>query len=85
MPEIQVTCETATHICTCNAQKCAPGETCDKLGANAVCACNSGPACTDKQVCCPTGCKYVDTDEANCGGCNRKCGPGQTCTNGTCV
>lgn len=80
-----VSCNTANHVCQCDAATCNKGEICIKSGPNAVCSCNGAAACSAGSTCCNSGCVNPMTDVNNCGGCGRKCGLGQLCSNGTCV
>lgn len=41
-------------------------------------------SCGARQTNCGGTCVELSTDEANCGGCNIRCGTGQTCTGGFC-
>ena len=79
-----VSCNSALHLCVCEGSTCKQGEACSKEGPKALCSCNGGAACPTGSICCGTGCKNPLTDEDNCGGCGRSCGPAQTCNNGAC-
>lgn len=74
----------ASHGCVCDGQTCKMGEVCVKQGANTVCSCNGGAVCATGQDCCPSGCKDLQADAANCGACGNACATGQTCTAGVC-
>jgi hypothetical protein len=79
-------CNTTTGVCSCSGTTCDPGEACIKSGPSSVCRCNGTTDCTSGQTCCPTtGCKNLQTDSANCGGCGKVCPTGTTCTAGSCV
>jgi hypothetical protein len=79
-------CESSTGLCSCDGTACVPGEACVKKQGNNVCSCNGGDACTAGRVCCqsPAGCKDLDTDKDNCGGCGHACPKGQNCSAGQC-
>lgn len=79
-------CNTASHLCMCDAVACKVGEVCLKEGNKAVCSCNGSAACVSGSICCPSaGCVNPQTDKANCGGCGRACSQAQTCVGGSCV
>lgn len=44
----------------------------------------SGPVCTGVQLACGAVCIDPTTDNNNCGGCNKPCGMGQSCSAATC-
>ncbi len=49
-------------------------------------ACGTGGiTCAVGQMCCPSGCASIQTDPANCGGCNIQCGATASCVDGSCV
>jgi hypothetical protein len=66
-------------------QYCCQGDCLSATGGSmmmAACACDS--ACGDKS-CCGSNCRDLEKDKNNCGACGRKCGPDETCRNGTCA
>ncbi len=73
------------------------GQLCDALQANrceaGLCRCGlDGDLCagTETDVCCldvfdVASCVDTTSDDLNCGGCNRRCGPFEDCRSGVCV
>lgn len=80
------TCDTGTGLCTCGTTACQAGEACIKDKGSDICSCNGKAACQSGETCCqsPGGCKHLQTDEKNCGGCGRACDSGQSCVAGQC-
>ncbi len=68
----------------CN-RPCPMGDSCVSGQCTAPMSCNGGPVCTGVDQCCSSGCVNIDTDPANCGGCNRPCPPPGTCVGGGCM
>jgi len=77
----------------CN-KKCAKGQTCGAGQCKGSSSSSSGgknqsggkqsTACKSSEQKCSGACVNTNTDENNCGGCNKKCAKGQTCGTGQC-
>ncbi len=72
---------------TCNASGSGFGacENCTASTVDAGATPDLGLTCAAQQVLCGGACVNVQTDIANCGGCERSCGTTQVCAAGTCV
>jgi hypothetical protein len=55
----------------------------DKVCGDTCCGTNANPA--NNATCCNDKCVSLYFDSQNCGGCGRRCGPGQRCQEGRCV
>jgi len=46
---------------------------------------DAAPTCEDQLADCPDGCVDLDTDDHNCGECDRRCRKDEICDQGQCV
>ena len=67
----------------CASLVCADADS----AGNGVCHefCANSTTCPSGQTCCGGACEDTQTDPNYCGSCDRACGPGGTCVNGSCV
>ncbi len=65
---------------------CGSGERCDsgRCVSTEPCGISPGP-CTGGTLCCGSLCVNPLDDIAHCGGCDRRCAPGETCRGGACL
>jgi len=65
---------------------CAPDERCDtgRCVTNTPCGISPGP-CMGGTLCCGALCVNPLDDISHCGGCDRRCAPGETCRGGACL
>ncbi len=79
------TAQCSNRVCSCQGDRCVPGEACLRVAGRQRCRCNGGDACEAGETCCPTaGCVSLQSDSGHCGGCGRVCPTGQQCTAGAC-
>ncbi|APR78421.1 Hypothetical protein A7982_03768 [Minicystis rosea] len=76
-------CGGCGNACPPNATACMGGGCCfPQPGGGVIC---SSVVCTPPLQNCGGTCVDQGTDPSNCGGCGIKCGPTETCVNGTCT
>jgi hypothetical protein len=84
-----LTCDTTTHLCSCqNLGDCPPGTICDTQSGTCKPGCSDKQPCPTGQQCCDNNCSNVLVDDANCGSCGNACQPANgtgTCSNGSCT
>jgi hypothetical protein len=74
----------ACQVGACVQTTCVPPCTRGNQCMGITCVCNGATACADPQNCCPSGCRNLQNDEANCGMCGRSCGGNEACCGGQC-
>ncbi len=75
--------------CGACGKRCSNDEVCTtNMGgsvAQPICyECSKGAFGSPRMLCGPHQCVAPNTDPRNCGGCNKKCAPGQSCEGGVC-
>jgi hypothetical protein len=79
---------TDPNNCGACGKRCANDEVCTtNMGGSIehpICLACSKTGSDNRIVCAPHVCVLPDSDPRNCGGCNKKCAPGQSCFKGVC-